>query len=303
MDVCEVRIPTCNRPELLERALKSLIGQEFGNWKAIVFDDNPIRENQVLINEFADTRIIYSPNKVRLGAAGNINQAFQTTPYVDGSYAFVLEDDNYLLPDFISNNITALNHYRVNIMLRNQLVEVYKGPNNTELTNLTTRGDWMEEKLYSPLELCAFLFFNEGISNGGLFWRTSAKSDLVVEDTSDVGLQENFRTLHIAEPILFRKKPAAVFTYMDKNITARRNNKNRIYGRGRQEIIRRLIKRYGKELISKAEVIATKTGRQHSLEAELLSSFYLRYRFHIPLIERTNIFFKSFLRYYLYSFK
>jgi hypothetical protein len=161
----------------------------------------------------------------------------------------------------------------------------------------------MEERIYSPLELYAFLFFTEGISNGGLFWRTNAQSNLVVLDTKDVGLQENFRTLHITEPLLFAKKPSAVFTYMDKRFTARKNNKDRTYGRGRQELIRRLTSDYGKDIIEKAEVIARKKNQQHCLETGLLSSFYLTYRYHIPFPEKYKILFKSFLRFYLYSFK
>src|SRR5579862_1131830 len=37
----EIRVPTFRRPELLRRALASVIGQTYPDWRCIVLDDSP----------------------------------------------------------------------------------------------------------------------------------------------------------------------------------------------------------------------------------------------------------------------
>jgi glycosyltransferase involved in cell wall biosynthesis len=44
MSLCEVRIPTYKRPDLLKRALSNLRKQTYDNWQAIAFDDSPEQE-------------------------------------------------------------------------------------------------------------------------------------------------------------------------------------------------------------------------------------------------------------------
>src|SRR5262245_29142476 len=64
----EVRTPTYRRPALLERSLRSLIGQTYPHWHCIVLDDEPgggqAHEVCARLNE---SRIIYQPNERNLG--------------------------------------------------------------------------------------------------------------------------------------------------------------------------------------------------------------------------------------------
>jgi glycosyltransferase involved in cell wall biosynthesis len=122
MALCEVRIPTYQRPQLLKRALTSLVDQTYSNWVAIVMDDSPQQEAQAVVESIADERIHYAPNATQLGCAGNINRAFATRSLVGGHYACILEDDNWLLPTFLAENIAALNIHGVDLLLRNQAI-------------------------------------------------------------------------------------------------------------------------------------------------------------------------------------
>ena len=171
MHLCEVRIPTYKRPKLLKRAIESLLKQTCTSWIAIVMDDSPEQEARDIVNRYNDNRITYNPNKVNLGRYANLDQVFQSTAYAGSSYAFVLEDDNYLFPDFIKANIESLQQNNVSIILRNQEMRM-EGNGKSVPTGKTTRGDWFYSKIYEPLEMHSYLFFHTGISNGGLFWDT-----------------------------------------------------------------------------------------------------------------------------------
>lgn len=169
MSLCEIRVATYKRPQLLKRALSSVIAQTYQNWKAIVFDDSPEQEGRQVIEALNDDRIIYQPHRENLGRAKNIDHAFQSKAYIGGKYAFALEDDNYLFPDFIDSNIAALEENNVNIVLRNQEFRPDRDGQSI-FVGETTREKWFQQGVYSPIELHSRLFFCEGITNGGLFW-------------------------------------------------------------------------------------------------------------------------------------
>ena len=52
-------IPTYNNAEFLGKALKSVIGQTYNNWEAIVIDNNSTDKTDEVINKFQDIRIKY----------------------------------------------------------------------------------------------------------------------------------------------------------------------------------------------------------------------------------------------------
>lgn len=106
--LCEVRTPTFRRPTLLKRALISLTAQTYTNWRCIVFDDCPNESARSIVDDINDPRILYSHNPTQLGAIGNIDKSFAKQPFLGGRYAFVLEDDNYLLPMHIESAVTIL---------------------------------------------------------------------------------------------------------------------------------------------------------------------------------------------------
>ena len=151
------------RPDLLKRALISLQGQTYQSWKAIVLDDSPQYEGKDVINALNDPRILYRPNPQNLGRNKNIDFAFQSSSMIGGKYAFILEDDNYLLPDFIQKNIESLQREKVNIVLRNQEIRLESDDGVVTPTGQETRSKWFKDKVYSCIDLYATLFFCEGI--------------------------------------------------------------------------------------------------------------------------------------------
>lgn len=302
MAVCEVRVPTYQRPDLLRRALESLISQTHTQWYSFIFDDSPSQEGKAVVDALQDSRLIYEPHSENIGRSRNIDHCFRSDAYRgDASYAFVLEDDNYLFPEFIEKNIQALEKNNMSVLLRNQEVRIETDGKSTS-TNRTTRGQWFSQGTYTPIELYSRLFFCEGISNGGLFWNTEKIiSNLQVgSQVKHSWHQELFRTLNVQENILFENTPLCVFTefeYHPKMI-----NFSPKHNRATQSIQIHLLTKYKEEIIQEAKQVASTEEKEALLEKKLLNALYLKYSFtQISEISRLRILLKSLIRYLFYQ--
>ncbi len=296
--IVEVRVPTYKRTAWLRRALKSIQEQTEENWKAIVIDDSTEQEGKGVVEALNDPRIEYEANSKNLGGAGNIDRAFESGSFTGAPYTTILEDDNTLMPDFLKANLQAIEEHKVPIILRNQQVWLQKTTTEENLER-TTRGNWFEAKTYQPKELHAFLFFFEGISNGGMFWRANAGLDLVVgPEVTDSGLQEFLRTLQIDQPLRFEPEPLAVWSKMSDELITRSALDNRKYSRGKQTVMRYLLHTYGDEIVDEAYRIAEKFDRISELEQALIESgSYPRKPYHLSTGERLKLAMKSTLKF------
>lgn len=263
--ICEARIPTYRRPEWLRRALDSLRAQTHSDWRAVVLDDSPDREAETVVREIGDERIAYRANTHRLGAAGNIDHAFSPTALAGGDFAFILEDDAALHPDCLHENLRVLAANDAPLLMRNQAIhagELWRD------TGETTRGEWLGAGKHEPLAIHALLFFMEGVSNGGLFWRCGI--DLTVgPSVTDAGLQEHCRTLLVRESLVFAPEPLAVFTRLPSDLIQRSVATNRTFARGTQSIRRHLLAKHGDTIVRAAIPIAERTGRTAVLAQSL----------------------------------
>jgi hypothetical protein len=200
----------------------------------------------------------------------------------------------------LSENIASLNANSVNLLLRNQ--EVWTQTEQaSEPTGRTTRGDWFTQKIYSPLELHAHLFFFEGSSNGGLFWRTSIQTKLQVgSQVTDAGLQEYCRCSQIQDNLLFEPTPLCYWAEMPIALSLRNPAANRIFGRGTQSLKMNLIQKYGFNIVKEAEIIAKHLNKASELELSLLDALVTGYKFrHISKSQALKQYFKSYAKYQL----
>lgn len=268
--ICDVRIPTYQRPKLLKRALESILAQSEPRWRATVFDDSPNRDGEAVVSELQDPRLVYVSNAVRGGASGNIDNAFRTDANEVSEFAFVLEDDNSVDPDFIRENIALMNITGADIVLRNQNICLDDDELVYRDTGNTTRGDVFQDGWLSPLELRAGIFFGEGISNGGLFWRPRSRNNLFVGPTVvSAAIQEHVRTLHVSTPIVFAAEPLASFSLPVSGETLREPLENRRFNRARQSILRHLLKLHGADIVEAAKLLARNDEMKQRLDLEL----------------------------------
>jgi len=212
--VVEVRVPTYKRNLLLRRALSSLQKQTYPNWRAIIFDDSEEGEAEEVYKEFQSERIIYRKNPKNLGVAGNLDQAFLTKAYTQADFAFVLEDDNVLYPEFIQKNIQAIFASGCSIVRCDQEYWVQDGYNYYK-TSDSILTPWFETGIYKPVDLWWRMLFTVSISNGGIFWKTDAKSNLQIgPKITDPNLQEGLRCLRIKENVFIHKNSLAKYTFI-----------------------------------------------------------------------------------------
>jgi len=215
--LCEIRVPTFRRPKLLRRALLSILEQTYSHWCCIVLDDCPDGSARSIIEAMQDHRIDYLQNPQRLGAVGNIDKSFCRGPMVGGTYAFVLEDDNYLLPDHIEKSIGILSGNNARVAFCNQYCEMVDVPGEPGRIGNEKTLNWMyEEGIYSPDELLPALLFSHGFSNGAAFWRTDCLSDFQIGGaTRREGIQESLRLLRLREPVYVSLQPTSVWRSRD----------------------------------------------------------------------------------------
>ncbi len=109
-----VIIPTYNRSDLLERALKSVINQTIKNIEILVVDDCSTDNTSKLIKQYQnkDKRIKYLKNKKNEGGGGSVtrNQAIKKA---QGKYIAFLDDDDEWLPTKLEKQIPFVNKFSV----------------------------------------------------------------------------------------------------------------------------------------------------------------------------------------------
>lgn len=208
----EVRVPTFRRPAMLQRALRSLTEQTHHNWRAMVLDDSPGHEGAAVVSALNDERLVYRPNERNLGCSANIDQCFQRESFISGStHAFMLEDDNWVEPEFISSNLSVMQEQEVKLLMRNQWI-FWDDGDGVRKTNETCRDGFFAEGKLSRTEIMPHLPFHCGISNGGLMWRHDCVSDLVVgPSVENSSHQEIVRTFQLREPLWYAAQPLAWF--------------------------------------------------------------------------------------------
>jgi glycosyltransferase involved in cell wall biosynthesis len=269
----EVRIPACDRPEMLRRAVRSLQAQSYQQWKAIIFDDSSSSDSGNVVSSIADDRITYVRNRQHLGAAANIDRCFSPVAAVGGDYGCLLEDDNFWLPNFLSLVAAHIEKGDWELILANQRVSEEGA--GIRPPNETTRGGWFSAGAVNPLDLRAMLLLMEGLSNGGLVWRLGGDTDLRVGGkVQETGLHEACRSLLVKRPFLFIGESQAVWTWMPKSKSARAIETNRTIGRGMQSIRNFVLRAHGKSVVRAAKLVAAERGLTSRLVESLSYSGY-----------------------------
>ena len=264
----EVRVPTYNRPDLLARALRSLQAQTYPHWVATVYDDASAGEETV--RAIADDRIRYRRNPQKLGACENIDKCFNPASVSGGTHGYVLEDDNFLLPGFLSLIASHLEKTPWQLIQANQ--RVWSNAHGMHREDETTRGLWFQTGRMEVIHLQASLLFMQGLSNGGLVWKLDDNCNLQVGRTvQHFGIQEACRALLVKSPFLFVEEPLAVFNFMPKSETARGNEGHRSFGRGLQSIRRYILEHAGSKVL---EALPQKQNLRDELVRILAHSGY-----------------------------
>jgi len=206
-----IRTPAYKRPEALRRALYSMVDQTWPHWVCDVYDDDPEESGRAVVAAIGDARIHYTANKPQLFASKNIDQCFTAKNPRGAEFFCVVEDDNFILPRFCAANIELCRQEKVEIVLRNQLIEYASGTSRAKLGTVGVLDGLFSGGLYPAAEFRLSLLAGIGVSNGGLFWSRRAVSPLEIQYACTATLQEYLRTYSIAEPVYVAMEPLAVW--------------------------------------------------------------------------------------------
>jgi hypothetical protein len=176
--VVEVRMPVYRRPQLLRRALESLLAQTHPHWVALVFDDCPDQTSRPIVEQLNDPRIRYQPNTSRMGAGGNIDQCFHEHPMADGHYACILEDDNTFPETFEQNIQTLRTHGAPAIFRARQRVIIGEDGDASPVEGHRGLAEWLQEGSISHRKLAALHLIVPGLGDTTLFWQLSFSSQI-----------------------------------------------------------------------------------------------------------------------------
>src|ERR671913_186136 len=100
-----VAIPTYNRSEMLRDSLASALAQDYKNLRVLVMDNASTDNTEEVVRSFQDKRISYFRNDVNAGMIRNFNRAIRLN---QSSFLVVLQDDDILLPGFVSETVRRL---------------------------------------------------------------------------------------------------------------------------------------------------------------------------------------------------
>lgn len=103
-----VGIPTFNRAELLKEAIKSVLAQDYTDFRLIVSDNASADHTPEVVRSFADERIDYIRSERNIGALANFSRLIGLA---DTEFLMLLPDDDILYPGHLGAAVEALERF------------------------------------------------------------------------------------------------------------------------------------------------------------------------------------------------
>lgn len=147
-----VVIPTCNRPNLLRRAIRSVLRQSYEKIEVLVIDDGNDGVGHKLSEEFHDVRLRAYRNRRGKGACASRNTGLDLAR---GEFYTGLDDDDYFHEERISEFVSV---YRPEFsfiasnarVLRNGVSELrFRGGRSIRLSDLLWGGNCVGNQIFT----------------------------------------------------------------------------------------------------------------------------------------------------------
>ena len=224
-ETVRIYVITYQRPILLKRALKSLIGQSYKNWIAEVINDDPLdREVEYLIKILADERITMKQQKNNCGPTRNFNYCFKNEN--KELFSSILEDDNWWEPDFLQKMMQSISDYPdVQFAISNENIWIEEVDGSWYDSKNTVRPQKKGSELleFALIDKCG----GTKLCNSAMLWKTSFPNNWTTPDDLPVDVSEHFRERIIPHPILLVNEPLVNFAQTLQTV---RSNKASLWG-------------------------------------------------------------------------
>ena len=137
-----IGLPVFNNEKTLERALDSLLNQDYGNIEIITSDDRSSDKSASILKKYAseDPRLKVNNNEKNIGAHLNF---LKTLRLSKGKYFFFASGDDYWHPTFVSSLVKALLENEGAVVAMCAVKRIWENDSRTEITTFSgnTGGD------------------------------------------------------------------------------------------------------------------------------------------------------------------
>lgn len=201
---------TCRRPQLLPRALRSLLAQTFEDWVCELHNDAPDDSFPgELARETGDPRITVVNHTQNLGGIGTFNLMFDSR---SESYFSLLEDDNWWEPGFLARMVAEMDAHPAATV----------GWSNMRVWQELTDGGWSDtgrlvwpRAADAPVEIFAWPHVQQAWhalhSTGAMLVRGGDRRDLKLPLAMRFDFADPVRERAMPHPLLFVPQPLVNF--------------------------------------------------------------------------------------------
>lgn len=171
MTFVHLLLPYWGDPDLLDRAVDSVLGQTDPDWRLTIVDDHhPSPRARTTYGEHPDARITFLRNEQNLGVTGNFERC---RTLADGDLVVFLGSDDLLLPDYVAQLRRArAKHPRATIIQPG--VRVIDGAGRPALGLSDRVKGWLAPRGRRPLTLAGERLAASLLRGNWLYWPSLA---------------------------------------------------------------------------------------------------------------------------------
>jgi glycosyltransferase involved in cell wall biosynthesis len=163
-----VVIPTFRRPQMVARAIRSVLNQTYPHVRAAVFDNASGDETAAVVAQIAraDPRVSYYVHAENVGAAANFNYA---TSHIETPLFVILSDDDLLMPGFCEEAVRMLSEHPSawfhcsRTVVYNELVNGIRRPNQSWKAGYYEPGAASAEHMLRDHFISTGVMFRRGV--------------------------------------------------------------------------------------------------------------------------------------------
>ena len=143
-----VILATYRRPQVLPRAIRSVLDQTCGDWELLVVDDEPSAETARIVASFPDVRIRYVPHDRNRGLCAARNTGIRQAR---GEFIAFLDDDDMFLERKLETQATFLEAAPEGVGAVSSFEEILRPDGSMSIRAVTLLGDIHQRLLRDDL--------------------------------------------------------------------------------------------------------------------------------------------------------
>ena len=208
-------IPTYRRPQLLRRAILSVLRQTYQNLVVWVYDNASNDATAEVVKQLSQTdpRVQYYCHSDNLGAIKNFNFGLSR---VQTPYFSILSDDDVLIPDFYERAMQKFGEHPQAGFVATQTISA----TNSEIKDISFKS--YEPRLYQPPEGLLKMSHWEIITWTGILFRKAVIEEVGLLDEEMQGPDDSDFLIKIAASFQYVviKYPGAIFFVHDASLSS-----------------------------------------------------------------------------------